>query len=179
MGRSDPIRQVGLGVSKLTHETAEQMSLFEDPKWSTTGRVHPALHLPGGRSPRTMPWFSVMAPGRKPLPQRRKPSGRIRPCVFTAGGWKTGLTASRSSRRARSRRGTASRDGLLQKPIVRPGIRPLSLTFPLYYGSAPTHNLLNQPIFTFSLPFLLVAVEKRTRCPCSFISWTALTRLLQ
>ena len=27
-----PIRQVGLGVSKLTHETAEQMSLFEDPK---------------------------------------------------------------------------------------------------------------------------------------------------
>ena len=27
-----PIRQVGLGVSKLTHETSEQMSLFEDPK---------------------------------------------------------------------------------------------------------------------------------------------------
>ena len=27
-----PLRQVGLGVSKLTHETAEQMSLFEDPK---------------------------------------------------------------------------------------------------------------------------------------------------
>ncbi|MBR1869515.1 MAG: hypothetical protein IJ799_05550, partial [Bacteroidales bacterium] len=27
-----PIRQVGLGVSKLTHERAEQMSLFEDPK---------------------------------------------------------------------------------------------------------------------------------------------------
>ena len=27
-----PIRQVGLGVSKLTHETAIQMSLFEDPK---------------------------------------------------------------------------------------------------------------------------------------------------
>ena len=27
-----PIRQVGLGVSKLTHEAAEQMSLFEDPK---------------------------------------------------------------------------------------------------------------------------------------------------
>ena len=27
-----PIRQIGLGVSKLTHETAEQMSLFEDPK---------------------------------------------------------------------------------------------------------------------------------------------------
>ena len=27
-----PIRQVGLGVSKLTHESAEQMSLFEDPK---------------------------------------------------------------------------------------------------------------------------------------------------
>ena len=30
-GRS-PIRQVGLGVSKLTHESAIQMSLFEDPK---------------------------------------------------------------------------------------------------------------------------------------------------
>ena len=27
-----PIRQVGLGVSKLTHESAVQMSLFEDPK---------------------------------------------------------------------------------------------------------------------------------------------------
>ena len=27
-----PIRQVGLGVSKLTHENAVQMSLFEDPK---------------------------------------------------------------------------------------------------------------------------------------------------
>ena len=27
-----PIRQIGLGVSKLTHETAVQMSLFEDPK---------------------------------------------------------------------------------------------------------------------------------------------------
>ncbi len=27
-----PVRQVGLGVSKLTHETSEQMSLFEDPK---------------------------------------------------------------------------------------------------------------------------------------------------
>ena len=27
-----PLRQVGLGVSRLTHETAEQMSLFEDPK---------------------------------------------------------------------------------------------------------------------------------------------------
>ena len=27
-----PLRQVGLGVSKLTHETFEQMSLFEDPK---------------------------------------------------------------------------------------------------------------------------------------------------
>ena len=27
-----PLRQVGLGVAKLTHETAEQMSLFEDPQ---------------------------------------------------------------------------------------------------------------------------------------------------
>lgn len=27
-----PIRQVGLGVSKLTHESYEQMSLFDDPK---------------------------------------------------------------------------------------------------------------------------------------------------
>ncbi len=27
-----PIRQVGMGVSKLTHESAVQMSLFEDPK---------------------------------------------------------------------------------------------------------------------------------------------------
>ena len=27
-----PLRQVGLGVSRLTRETAEQMSLFEDPK---------------------------------------------------------------------------------------------------------------------------------------------------
>lgn len=27
-----PIRQVGLGVSKLTHDTAEQMSIFEDPQ---------------------------------------------------------------------------------------------------------------------------------------------------
>ena len=27
-----PLRQVGLGVSKLTHESAVQMSLFEDPK---------------------------------------------------------------------------------------------------------------------------------------------------
>lgn len=27
-----PIRQVGLGVTKLTHESYEQMSLFEDPK---------------------------------------------------------------------------------------------------------------------------------------------------
>ena len=27
-----PLRQVGLGVTKLTHESAEQMSLFEDPK---------------------------------------------------------------------------------------------------------------------------------------------------
>ncbi len=27
-----PLRQVGLGVSKLTHESAIQMSLFEDPK---------------------------------------------------------------------------------------------------------------------------------------------------
>ena len=27
-----PLRQVGLGVSKLTHEYYEQMSLFEDPK---------------------------------------------------------------------------------------------------------------------------------------------------
>ena len=27
-----PIRQVGIGVSKLTHEKTEQMSLFEDPK---------------------------------------------------------------------------------------------------------------------------------------------------
>ena len=27
-----PIRQVGLGVTKLTHESAVQMSLFEDPK---------------------------------------------------------------------------------------------------------------------------------------------------
>ena len=27
-----PVRQVGLGVSKLTHESAVQMSLFEDPK---------------------------------------------------------------------------------------------------------------------------------------------------
>ena len=29
---SSPIRQVGIGVSKLTHESAFQMSLFEDPK---------------------------------------------------------------------------------------------------------------------------------------------------
>lgn len=27
-----PLRQVGLGVSRLTHDTAEQMTLFEDPK---------------------------------------------------------------------------------------------------------------------------------------------------
>ena len=27
-----PIRQIGLGVSKLTHENAVQMSLFEDPR---------------------------------------------------------------------------------------------------------------------------------------------------
>jgi DNA polymerase-4 len=27
-----PLRQVGLGVSKLTHESSVQMSLFEDPK---------------------------------------------------------------------------------------------------------------------------------------------------
>ena len=27
-----PIRQIGLGVSKLTHENAFQLSLFEDPK---------------------------------------------------------------------------------------------------------------------------------------------------
>ena len=27
-----PLRQVGVGVSRLTHESAEQMSLFEDPK---------------------------------------------------------------------------------------------------------------------------------------------------
>ena len=27
-----PIRQIGLGVSRLTHENAVQMSLFEDPK---------------------------------------------------------------------------------------------------------------------------------------------------
>ena len=27
-----PVRQVGLGVSRLTHDTAEQMSLFEDPR---------------------------------------------------------------------------------------------------------------------------------------------------
>jgi len=27
-----PIRQVGIGVSKLTHESAIQMSLFEDPQ---------------------------------------------------------------------------------------------------------------------------------------------------
>ena len=27
-----PIRQVGIGVSKLTHEKTEQMSLFEDPR---------------------------------------------------------------------------------------------------------------------------------------------------
>ena len=27
-----PLRQVGLGVARLTHETTEQMSLFEDPK---------------------------------------------------------------------------------------------------------------------------------------------------
>ena len=26
-----PIRQIGLGVSKLTHESVVQMSLFEDP----------------------------------------------------------------------------------------------------------------------------------------------------
>jgi len=30
-GKPD-IRQVGIGVSKLTHESAVQMSLFEDPK---------------------------------------------------------------------------------------------------------------------------------------------------
>ena len=29
---ASPLRQVGLGVSKLTHDTYEQMSLFEDPK---------------------------------------------------------------------------------------------------------------------------------------------------
>lgn len=29
---SSPIRQIGLGASKLTHENAVQMSLFEDPK---------------------------------------------------------------------------------------------------------------------------------------------------
>ena len=27
-----PLRQVGLGVSKLTHDFYQQMSLFEDPK---------------------------------------------------------------------------------------------------------------------------------------------------
>ena len=27
-----PLRQVGLGVSRLTHDVFEQMSLFEDPK---------------------------------------------------------------------------------------------------------------------------------------------------
>ena len=27
-----PIRQIGLGVSKLTHENTFQMSLFEDPR---------------------------------------------------------------------------------------------------------------------------------------------------
>ena len=27
-----PVRQVGIGVSKLIHEDAVQMSLFEDPK---------------------------------------------------------------------------------------------------------------------------------------------------
>ena len=29
---ASPLRQVGLGVSKLTHDTYEQMSLFEDPR---------------------------------------------------------------------------------------------------------------------------------------------------
>ena len=29
---SSPIRQIGLGVTKLTHDSYEQMSLFEDPK---------------------------------------------------------------------------------------------------------------------------------------------------
>ena len=27
-----PVRQIGMGVSKLTHENAVQMPLFEDPK---------------------------------------------------------------------------------------------------------------------------------------------------
>ena len=42
-----PLRQVGLGVSKLTHETAEQMSLFEDPQmeyWREWDRQYDAGH---------------------------------------------------------------------------------------------------------------------------------------
>ena len=42
-----PLRQVGLGVSKLTHETAEQMSLFEDPQmeyWREWDRQYDADH---------------------------------------------------------------------------------------------------------------------------------------
>ena len=50
-----PIRQVGLGVSKLTHEAAEQMSLFEDPKmdfYREWDRQYDAKHTREGRMSR-------------------------------------------------------------------------------------------------------------------------------
>lgn len=50
-----PIRQVGLGVSKLTHEAAEQMSLFEDPKldfYREWDREYDAKHTREGRMSR-------------------------------------------------------------------------------------------------------------------------------
>ena len=102
-----PIRQVGLGVSRLTHESAVQMSLFEDPKmeyyreWGT-GSLTRTAH--GTRMPRCWRmsgrrrmkrWSSNIRMENRHWPQPRKQSRAIRRTASIDSGWRTEPTALR------------------------------------------------------------------------------------
>ena len=85
-----PLRQVGLGVSKLTHESSVQMSLFEDPKmeyyreWDRqydeeAARAEDARMLayehkatPEAPKAETAPTYVVLREVKKPSPQNNR-----------------------------------------------------------------------------------------------------------
>ena len=77
--RVTPLRQVGLGVSKLTHESFEQMSLFEDPKmeyYREWDRQYDAARAQAEDA--RLLAYERKAPGKEPAPE---PPDHVTPTV--------------------------------------------------------------------------------------------------
>ena len=108
-----PLRQVGLGVSKLTHESAVQMSLFEDPKmeyyreWDRQydeerARAEDARMLAYERKVTVAPVQS--APAERlpdvPIPQRPRPKRSVpkdNALIFTYPNGEAALSAAKKA----------------------------------------------------------------------------------